>query len=94
MRRVSRPARSESLRLVRGDTEEAAEHGRGAGLLIGKQSRVRPLERREVEILWRLPRRCAHRLAMTRVSAKQGGTADLFALGFPRGVFFILGGRL
>ena len=45
MRRVSRPARSESPRLVRGDTEEAAEHGLGAGLLIGKQSRVRPLMR-------------------------------------------------
>ena len=49
MRRVSRPARSESPRLVRGDTEEAAEHGLGAGLLIGKQSRVRPLERHEAE---------------------------------------------
>ena len=47
MRRVSRQARSESPCLVRGDTEEAAEDGLGAGLLIGKQSRVRPLERCE-----------------------------------------------
>ena len=74
---------------MRGDTEEAAEDGLGAGLLIGKQSRVRPLERCKVEISWRLPHRCAHRLAMTQISANQGGTADLFALGFPRGVFFI-----
>ena len=50
MRRVSRKIRSESPCLVRGDTEEAAEDGLGAGLLIGKQSRVRPLMRYEAGI--------------------------------------------
>jgi len=30
---------------VRVGTEQAAEHGLGAGLLIGKQLRVRPLKR-------------------------------------------------
>ena len=50
MGRVSCQDRSESPCLVRGDTEEAAEHGPGAGLLISKQSRVRPLMRDEAGI--------------------------------------------
>ena len=76
-------------------TVKEAEHGPGAGLSTGRQSRVRPLKRLEMCTMFRrLPRQCVHWLAMTffffAVYMNQGGTASiLVALGVSKGDFFI-----
>ena len=50
-RRVRSPATVREPRQVRGGTEEAAEHGLGAGMSIGRHFRVRPLKRFEANLV-------------------------------------------
>ena len=63
--------------LVRAGTAEAAEHGLGAGVSIGRHSRVRPLLREEADFF------CETR--WYRV--------NFVALGVFQGRFFFLGGN-
>ena len=58
-------------RLVRRGTGKTAEHGLGAGALIGKRSRVRPLKRLEAAF----------------AVNQGGTASIFVALGFPRAIF-------
>ena len=84
---------------MRMGTGKAAEHGLGAGLSIGREPRVIPLQMFEVFCIVQkengLPHQSADWFAMTYVvlsavqDTNQGGTASIFVvLGFfPRAIF-------